>query len=60
MNRKQWLDHLRTIDRLREKGLLNDQGRLKCIDALIDHERKEWDEIEMKNAGLIPKKKNEE
>ncbi len=60
MNRKQWLNHLRTIDRLREKGLLNDQGRLKCIDTLIDHERKEWDEIEMKNAGLIPKKKNEE
>ena len=62
MNRTQWLNHLRTIDRLREKGLLNSEGRLKCIDALIDAERKEWDKIDMENMGLIPKeetKKND-
>ena len=59
MNRKQWLDHLRTIDRLREKGLLNNEGRLKCIDALIDHERREWDQIEMENAGLVKRKDTE-
>ena len=56
MTRTQWLNHLRTIDRLREKGLLNNEGRLKCIDTLIDAEREEWDKIDMENMGLIPKK----
>ena len=56
MNRKQWLNHLRVIDFLREKGLLNKEGRLKCIDSLIDQERKEWDEIEMENAGIVKRK----
>ena len=59
MKRAQWLNHLRTIDRLREKGLLDDRGRLKCIDALIDAERKEWDKIDMENAGLIPTQKRD-
>ena len=57
MNRKQWIDHLRTIDRLRDQGLLNDQGRLRCIDTLIDAERREWDKIDMEHAGLIKKRK---
>ena len=56
MTRTQWLNHLRTIDRLREQGLLNEEGRLKCIDTLIDQERREWDQIDMENAGLIEKK----
>ena len=56
MNRAQWLNHLRTIDRMREKGLLDERGALKCIDTLIDSERKEWDEIEMENAGLVKKR----
>ena len=56
MNRTQWLNHLRTIDRLRAQGLLNDKGRLKCIDSLIDQERKEWNAIEMKNAGIVVNK----
>ena len=56
MKREQWLNHLRVIDSLREKGLLNNEGRLKCIDTLIDAERREWDKIDEEHMGLRPKK----
>ena len=47
MNRAQWLNHLRQVDRERDM-----KKALEKVDTLIDQELKEQEEVTMKRAGI--------
>ena len=47
MNRTQWLNHLRQVDRERDE-----KKKLEMVDKLIDREIKEQEQLTMERAGL--------
>lgn len=57
MNRSQWIKYITIVDRISEVGQINHDQKVKIIDGLIEAERREWDQIELENAGIKHKNK---
>ncbi len=53
MNRSQWIKYITILDKMSELKQISHDQKVKIIDGLIEAERKEWDQIELENAGLI-------
>ena len=53
MNRSQWIKYITIVDKMSELKQISHDQKMKIIDGLIEAERKEWDQIELENAGLI-------
>lgn len=53
MNRSQWIKYITIVDKMSELKQISHDQKVKIIDGLIEAERKEWDQIELENAGLI-------
>ena len=58
MNRSQWIKYITILDKMGELKQVNHDQKVKIIDGLIEAERKEWDQIELENAGLVKTNKN--
>ena len=58
MNRSQWIKYITIVDKMSELKQISHDQKVKIIDGLIEAERKEWDQIELENAGLIKTNKN--
>ena len=58
MNRSQWIKYITIVDKMSELKQINHDQKLKIIDGLIEAERKEWDQIELENTGLVKTNKN--
>ena len=52
MTRSQWIKYITIVDRISEVGQINHDQKVKIIHGLIEAERREWDQIELENAGL--------
>ena len=53
MTRSQWIKYITIVDKMSELKQINHDQKVKIIDGLIEAERKEWNQIELENAGLI-------
>ena len=53
MTRSQWIKYITIVDKMSELKQISHDQKMKIIDGLIEAERKEWDQIELENAGLI-------
>tara|TARA_B100000575_G_scaffold272018_1_gene253775 strand:+ start:153 stop:332 length:180 start_codon:yes stop_codon:yes gene_type:complete len=58
MNRSQWIKYITIVDKMSELKQISHDQKVKIIDGLIEAERKEWNQIELENAGLIKTNKS--